>query len=60
MSLADRANQYLDLHKPWNLAKQPGGAAEVQSVCTQGLNLFRILMIYLEPRRPRRCRLPPP
>jgi len=52
MSLADRANQYIDLHKPWNLAKQPGGAAEVQSVCTQGLNLFRILMIYLQPVLP--------
>ncbi len=52
MSLADRANQYIDLHKPWNLAKQPGGAAEVRSVCTQGLNLFRILMIYLEPVLP--------
>jgi methionyl-tRNA synthetase len=52
MSLADRANQYIDLHKPWVLAKQADKAADVQAVCTQGLNLFRALMIYLQPVLP--------
>jgi methionyl-tRNA synthetase len=52
MGLADRANQYIDLRKPWILARQPSQAAEVQSVCTQGLNLFRVLMIYLAPVLP--------
>jgi methionyl-tRNA synthetase len=52
MALADRANQYVDLRKPWMLAKDPQNAAEVQSVCTQALNLFRVLMIYLEPVLP--------
>jgi methionyl-tRNA synthetase len=52
MALADRANQYIDLRKPWILAKQPERAAEVRSVCTQGLNLFRVLMIYLQPVLP--------
>jgi methionyl-tRNA synthetase len=52
MALADRANQYIDSHKPWALAKQAGTAAEIQSVCTQGLNLFRVLMIYLQPVLP--------
>jgi len=52
MALADRANQYIDTHKPWTLAKQPDRAAEVQAVCTQGLNLFRVLMIYLQPVLP--------
>jgi methionyl-tRNA synthetase len=52
MALADRANQYIDLRKPWALAKQPGSAAEVQSICTQGLNCFRALMIYLQPVLP--------
>jgi len=52
MALADRANQYVDLHKPWSLAKQADKAAEVQAVCTQGLNLFRVLMIYLQPVLP--------
>jgi methionyl-tRNA synthetase len=52
MALADRANQYVDLRKPWMLAKDPGNAAEVQAVCTQALNLFRVLMIYLQPILP--------
>jgi methionyl-tRNA synthetase len=52
MSLADRANQYIDAQKPWLLAKNAQNAAQVQSVCTQGLNLFRVLMIYLQPVLP--------
>ncbi len=52
MALADRANQYIDAQKPWMLAKDPNNAALVQSVCTQGLNLFRVLMIYLAPILP--------
>jgi methionyl-tRNA synthetase len=52
MALADRANQYVDSRKPWMLAKDAKNAAEVQSVCTQALNLFRVLMIYLQPVLP--------
>ncbi len=52
MALADRANQYIDQRKPWMLAKKPENAAEVQGVCTLGLNLFRTLMIYLAPVLP--------
>ena len=52
MALADRANQYIDQRKPWILAKDPAQAEEVQRVCTQGLNLFRVLMIYLQPILP--------
>jgi methionyl-tRNA synthetase len=52
MALCDRANQYIDLRKPWALAKQHGSAAEVQGVCTQGLNMFRTLMVYLQPVLP--------
>jgi len=52
MLLADKANQYIDERKPWVLAKAPDSAAEVQAVCTQGLNLFRTLMIYLAPVLP--------
>jgi methionyl-tRNA synthetase len=52
MTLADRANQYIDSRKPWTLAKQAGSSAEIRAICTQGLNLFRALMIYLEPVLP--------
>jgi methionyl-tRNA synthetase len=52
MALADRANQYIDAQKPWIQAKDPANLAVVQAVCTQGLNLFRVLMIYLQPVLP--------
>ncbi len=52
MALADRANLYIDRHKPWLAAKDPARAAEVQAVCTQGINLFRVLMTYLKPVLP--------
>ncbi len=52
MQLADTANQYIDHHKPWILAKQTGQEAQVQAICTQGLNLFKVLTIYLAPILP--------
>ena len=52
MLLADRANQYVDSHKPWALAKDPARAGEVLAVATQGINLFRVLMVYLAPVLP--------
>jgi methionyl-tRNA synthetase len=52
MALADRANQYIDEKKPWMLVKQPGAETEVQAVCSLGLNLFRVLALYLKPVLP--------
>jgi methionyl-tRNA synthetase len=52
MALADRANLYIDRQKPWLAAKDPARAAEVQGVCTQGINLFRVLMAWLRPVLP--------
>ena len=52
MALADRANQYVDARKPWALAKDPAKADEVLAVATQGINLFRVLMLYLAPVLP--------
>jgi methionyl-tRNA synthetase len=49
MALADRANRYIDEHKPWILAKEEGKEAEVQAVCSDGLNMFRLLIVYLKP-----------
>jgi methionyl-tRNA synthetase len=49
MSLADAANRYIDEKKPWVLIKDAERADDVQLVCTQGLNLFRSLMVYLSP-----------
>ena len=52
MALADEANRYIDEHKPWVLIKDESKLDEVQAVCTQGINLFRSLMVYLEPVLP--------
>ncbi len=53
MALADEANKYIDDTKPWVIAKQEGSDAELQAVCTQGLNLFRVLAAALKPVMPR-------
>jgi methionyl-tRNA synthetase len=53
MALADEANRYIDEHKPWVIAKQEGSDSELQAVCTQGLNLFRVLAAALKPVLPR-------
>ncbi|WP_295878507.1 methionine--tRNA ligase [uncultured Thiohalocapsa sp.] len=52
MALADRANQYIDEQAPWVVAKQDGREAELQGICTQGLNLFRLLIGWLKPILP--------
>lgn len=49
MTLADKANRYIDEKKPWLMIKDADKADTVQLVCTQGLNMFRSLMVYLTP-----------
>jgi len=49
MRLADSANRYIDDKKPWVMIKDEARLGTVQAVCTQGLNLFRSLIIYLAP-----------
>ncbi|NOX50925.1 MAG: methionine--tRNA ligase [Gammaproteobacteria bacterium] len=51
-ALADAANQYIAQHEPWNLIKDPDQKDKVQLVCTQAINLFRLLVIYLKPILP--------
>ncbi|MEI8608048.1 methionine--tRNA ligase [Enterovibrio sp. Hal110] len=52
MALADKANQYVDEKAPWVVAKEEGKDAELQAICTMGINLFRVLMAYLKPVMP--------
>jgi len=49
MALADQANRYIEEKKPWVMVKDERQADAVQLVCTQGLNMFRTLMVYLTP-----------
>lgn len=53
MALADIANQYIAEKEPWVLAKDDNKLQEVQDICTMGLNLFKILMVYLKPVTPK-------
>ena len=52
MLLADRVNEYVDRHKPWELAKQQGMDAALHDVCSVCIEAFRMLTIYLKPVLP--------
>jgi methionyl-tRNA synthetase len=53
MALADKANVYIDEKAPWTLAKNEATADEALLVCSMGINLFRILSVYLKPVLPK-------
>ena len=48
-SLADEVNKYLDEEKPWVQIKDNNNRGHVQKVCTDGLNMFKVLTGYLKP-----------
>ena len=52
MKLADEANRYIDDEKPWVQIKEEGKELQVQAICTQGINLFKVLISYLAPILP--------
>ena len=52
MRLADLANQYVNDHKPWELARQEGQEARLHTVCSTALTMFRDLTRYLKPVLP--------
>ena len=49
MSLADKANQYIDTKQPWVLIKDENNKELVHAICTTSINLFRIITILLQP-----------
>ncbi len=51
MGLSDMANQYIAEKKPWELIKQ-GKETEVHEICTEALNLFKLIVFYLKPVMP--------
>lgn len=53
MALTDKANKYVDDKAPWVIAKEEGRDAELQAVCSQGIQMFRVLMGYLKPVLPK-------
>ena len=55
MELADATNGFFDMAKPWMLAKStdPADRPHLHRVCTQTLECFRVLTIYLKAFLPR-------
>ncbi|MBT0962013.1 methionine--tRNA ligase [Denitromonas iodatirespirans] len=52
MRLADVANQYVNDHKPWELAKDAANTERLHTVCSTALNQFRVLAGLLKPILP--------
>lgn len=52
MSIADQVNEYIAAKEPWKLAKADETKTEAIAVCSDGINMFRLLMIYLRPVLP--------
>ena len=52
MHWADQANGFVDQVKPWELAKKPGAEAALQQACSDSIQIFRLLTIYLKPVMP--------
>ncbi|NKF51513.1 methionine--tRNA ligase [Shewanella sp. WXL01] len=53
MALADIANAYVADAAPWQLIKQEDQQDAAHQVCSNALNLFRILVTYLKPVLPK-------
>ncbi|MFT3962854.1 methionine--tRNA ligase [Propionivibrio sp.] len=53
MALADAANVFVNDKKPWELAKQEGREAELHAACSQAIEAFRLLTLYLKPVLPK-------
>ncbi|MFT5313763.1 MAG: methionyl-tRNA synthetase, partial [Paraglaciecola sp.] len=49
MALADKANQFIDSNAPWVTIKDESKQSFTHDVCSLGINLFRILVVYLKP-----------
>ena len=52
MAQADSANEYIASREPWKLNKDQAQRQQVQDICSLGINLFRVLVIYLKPILP--------
>lgn len=53
MALADKANTYVAEAAPWDMAKQEGQEAALHTVCSDALEMFRLLTLYLKPVLPK-------
>jgi methionyl-tRNA synthetase len=56
MAVADRVNQRFDQAKPWALAKDPLRREELHRACSDALQAFFVLTVYLAPMLPATAR----
>jgi methionyl-tRNA synthetase len=52
MRVADIVNQRYDQQKPWELAKDPAKRTELHRICSDALDAFFVLTVYLAPILP--------
>jgi methionyl-tRNA synthetase len=52
MSLADDVNKFVDNAAPWVIAKDPAQSQNLHWICTNAIQMFRLLTIYLKPVLP--------
>ena len=53
MELADRINEAIDREKPWELAKRPDQKQRLHEVCSDSIDAFRRLTLFLAPILPK-------
>ena len=53
MRLSDVANGFVAEHAPWVMAKNDSQLAELQHVCSDALEMFRLITLYLKPVLPK-------
>jgi methionyl-tRNA synthetase len=53
MALTDKANGFVADKAPWVMAKVEGQESELQEVCSDALEMFRLLTLYLKPVLPK-------
>jgi methionyl-tRNA synthetase len=56
MHLIDQVNAWIDQAKPWELARNPGNDARLHELCSEILNVFRLITVLLKPVLPKLAR----
>ncbi|HWT54163.1 MAG TPA: methionine--tRNA ligase [Rhodocyclaceae bacterium] len=53
MAIADRANGVIAAAAPWTIAKTDPTSEQLQAVCSEAMEMFRLLTLYLKPVLPK-------
>jgi methionyl-tRNA synthetase len=53
MAIADRANGVIAAAAPWTIAKTDPASEQLQSICSEAMEMFRLLTLYLKPVLPK-------